>query len=167
MNIFFLDKDPKIAARKILWRRHIVKMPIESAQMLSTACNLSLGKQDLLYDISHKNHPCSKWVRLSSENYSWLIEHSLEICKIYTELYKKVHNSQAIIEICASLKNNIKFRHEKLIPMPQCVPRQYYKNTTVEAYIAYYLGEKVPKITSAWLNEDALKYWDMPLCFNR
>ena len=36
MNIFYVDKDPKIAA-KMMCDKHIIKMILESAQMLCTA----------------------------------------------------------------------------------------------------------------------------------
>ena len=42
MNIFILDEDPVIAAR-MLCDRHIPKMIVESAQMLSTAHRLLDG----------------------------------------------------------------------------------------------------------------------------
>lgn len=78
MNIFFLDKDPHIAAMYHC-DKHVVKMIVESAQMLSTAHRV-LGhdgfcKSHKLYRATHANHPCSKWVRESSANYYWL--HSL------------------------------------------------------------------------------------------
>lgn len=43
MNIFYIDEDPKEIA-KALVDRHIVKMPLESAQMLSTAHRLLDGQ---------------------------------------------------------------------------------------------------------------------------
>ena len=36
MNIFYLDKDP-IAAAVVQYNKHVVKMILESAQMLCTA----------------------------------------------------------------------------------------------------------------------------------
>ena len=36
MNIFYLDRDPKIAAQ-MMCDKHVVKMILESAQILSTA----------------------------------------------------------------------------------------------------------------------------------
>ena len=45
MNIFILDKDPKLAAQ-MLCDKHIPKMIIESAQMLSTAHRMLDGKPE-------------------------------------------------------------------------------------------------------------------------
>ena len=44
MNIFFLDKDPRECARQHC-DKHVVKMVIETAQLLSTAHRLLDGKQ--------------------------------------------------------------------------------------------------------------------------
>ena len=46
MNIFYLDKDPAKAA-KIQYNKHVVKMPLESAQMLCTAHHAVLGASEL------------------------------------------------------------------------------------------------------------------------
>lgn len=43
MNIFYLDHDPHVAARWMV-DKHIVKMPLESCQMLSTAHRLLDGR---------------------------------------------------------------------------------------------------------------------------
>ena len=44
MNIFYVDKDPIVAA-KMLIDKHVVKMIVESAQMLSTAHRMIDGTQ--------------------------------------------------------------------------------------------------------------------------
>ena len=56
MNIFVLHPMPDIAAR-MQCDRHVVKMTLETAQMLSTAIN-ELGGQ-APYKSAHINHPCS------------------------------------------------------------------------------------------------------------
>ena len=69
MNIFALDNDVKVAAQ---WHvdKHVVKMPLETAQMLCTARH-ELGEkpESIPYKVAHKNHPCTIWCRNSSENY--------------------------------------------------------------------------------------------------
>ena len=72
MNIFYLDEKPLTAAR-MHCDKHVVKMIIESAQMLSTA-HRTLDGNDYadrmnLYKATHKNHPANIWVRESAENY--------------------------------------------------------------------------------------------------
>ena len=57
MNIFYLDKDPQQAA-KYHCDKHVVKMILESAQMLCTVVNEISGGQVTPYKSTHKNHPC-------------------------------------------------------------------------------------------------------------
>lgn len=79
MNIFALDDSPGNAAR-CQHDRHVVKMILESAQMLSAASHASPDQfptRDLesLYKPTHLNHPCNLWVRESANNYVWLALH--------------------------------------------------------------------------------------------
>lgn len=60
MNIFYLDKDPKLCAQYHC-DKHVVKMILESAQLLCTAVNEAAGKEVAPYKSTHVNHPCSIW----------------------------------------------------------------------------------------------------------
>ena len=91
MNIFHLDNDP-IKAAQMMCDKHIVKMIVEYAQLMSTAHRVLDGEEYLdktannrnirrwyhpeydgfLYKASHVNHPSNIWVRESDENYFWL-----------------------------------------------------------------------------------------------
>ena len=62
MNIFFLDKDPQFAAQS-LCDKHVPKMLLESAQMLSTALHShTMGISTGIYKEAYPNHPMTKWV---------------------------------------------------------------------------------------------------------
>ena len=75
MNIFFVHKDPVIAAQS-LCDKHVVKMVLETAQILCTAIhNSSNGDIKPPYRPTHKNHPCVKWAGLSGANFDWLYRH--------------------------------------------------------------------------------------------
>lgn len=65
MNIFFLDYDPKENV-KFYVNKHLIKMPLEYAQMLSTANRFCGLDED--YRITHLNHPCTIWTRVCIEN---------------------------------------------------------------------------------------------------
>ena len=59
MNIFYLHRDPVIAA-KVQYNKHVVKMILESAQMLCTAHHCYGDKdqiQNVPYKKAHYNHP--------------------------------------------------------------------------------------------------------------
>lgn len=95
MNIFLLDEDP-IKAAICQCDQHIVKMPLESAQILSTVA----WKKGFAapYKPTHINHPCTIWASKSSANYDWLILHAKALCEEYTRRYRKIHKTQAVIE---------------------------------------------------------------------
>ena len=70
MNIFVLDMSPEISARHMV-DKHVVKMPTESMQMLST--NLDYFNIQSPYKPVMLNHPCTIWARQSYENHEWLL----------------------------------------------------------------------------------------------
>lgn len=114
MNIFCLDIDPKICA-EYHCDRHVMKMIVEYAQLLSTAHRILDGKEvtallgskkkifrilpnaDMeanLYKATHRNHPSAVWVRESSANYLWLYELFTNLCDVYSYRYNlKVHKT--------------------------------------------------------------------------
>ena len=60
MNIFFLDKCPKKSA-EMQCNKHIVKMPLESTQMLCSVWYKYNYGGRVPYKQTHKNHPCTLW----------------------------------------------------------------------------------------------------------
>ena len=97
MNIFALSLSPKECAR---WHcdKHVVKMILESAQMVCTTHHLMPNKQvdyEIPYKITHKNHPCNKWIRDSLGNYKWLLSLIEELNKEYKYRYNKVDNHKS------------------------------------------------------------------------
>jgi hypothetical protein len=89
MNIFVLDRDPVIAAQ-MQCDKHVVKMSLESAQMLCTVHRKFGGTTPELYKATHSNHPCTLWAGLSVSNYNWLYQHFIALCDEYTFRYGKV-----------------------------------------------------------------------------
>ena len=79
MNIFYLSEDPNQAA-KYMYNKHVVKMILESAQLLCTAHIISDGESaDVPYKATHKNHPSAIWARESVSNYIWLYDHMIAL----------------------------------------------------------------------------------------
>lgn len=89
MNIFVTSDDPYECARNLDDKR-VIKMILESAQMLSTAMH-ELGIPGAPYKKTHVNHPCSVWARQSRRNYFWLLEHMQGLCMEYKHRYNKTH----------------------------------------------------------------------------
>tara|TARA_B100002019_G_scaffold107540_1_gene92367 strand:- start:7098 stop:7628 length:531 start_codon:yes stop_codon:yes gene_type:complete len=108
MNIFVTDPDP-IASARSLPDKHIVKMPLETCQMLSIVASEKWGHGfgDLpkLDGTPYKtdkgafrNHPCTVWANSFVLNWRWLITHGLALCNEYTLRYGKVHSCQFTLE---------------------------------------------------------------------
>jgi hypothetical protein len=146
MNIFFLDWSPCKAA-EYHCDKHVVKMIIESAQLLYSA-HWILETPDLpenAYKLAHKNHPCAIWTRQSLANYMWLCSLGWRLCKEYQFRYgeHKVHKTEA--HILWLLHNPPKYTNMKFTKPPQAMPIEYKHKDTIEAYKTYYIEDKLKK----------------------
>ena len=99
MNIFVTDPSP-VASAQVLPDKHIVKMPLETCQMLSIVASSKWGRgfgtlpklDGTPYKTekgAFRNHPCTVWAQ---DNYTWLILHGLALCYEYTHRYGKKHS---------------------------------------------------------------------------
>jgi hypothetical protein len=164
MNIFYLHKDPKVCAEMHL-DKHVVKMIIEYAQLLSTAHRYIDGKETIeltangrrikrwslpdereqhLYKASHINHPSAKWARVCDLHYKWLYELFCALCDEYTYRYGKVHmTDQKLRGVLAQVPNGIgksKIFEEPYRAMPDDVK---IGNDSLLSYRNYYIKNKV------------------------
>ena len=94
MNIFITDESPTKSAFYLDDKR-VVKMILESTQMLCTAINEA--GHSTPYKTTHKNHPSNIWVRQSKQNWIWLWEHAYELMDRYQAVYDKQHKCRSII----------------------------------------------------------------------
>ena len=141
MNIFYLDKCPEKAA-KYQYNKHVVKMILESAQMLCTAHHCIMGEDaDVPYKITHKHHPCTVWTMQSGHNYAWLYNHMIALGAEYTKRYSKTHLSYTKCENKVNILPG-GMLETGLTEMPQCMPDEYKDECSVQAYWNYYIGEK-------------------------
>ena len=140
MNIFYLHKDPVIAA-KVQYNKHVVKMILESAQMLCTAHHHYNEDTDVPYKKAHYNHPSTIWTRESDEHYMWLFDHMVALGKEYTKRYGKTHLS---ITICflPLYRIPVGIPSNGFTQPPQCMPDEFKDKCSVKAYWNYYIGEK-------------------------
>ncbi len=148
MNIFILDTSPSNAV-KMLCDKHIVKMPLETAQLLCgvfwvflKSSSLTQANISIPYKMTHHNHPCSVWVRESQGNFNWLIEYGIVLCKEYSYRYNKIHKSEEVIHWCDANKSMLKFTLYEQTRFVQTMPEQYRSGDPVEAYRQYYINEK-------------------------
>ena len=143
MNIFYLDKCPRKAAQ-YQYNKHVVKMILESAQMLCTAHHCYGDKdqvENVPYKQAHLNHPSTVWTRRSKSTYMWLYNHMMALGNEYTKRYGKTHLS---ITKCKDFLA-IPPRHiqgDDWCQPPQAMPDEYKDKCSIQAYWNYYIGEK-------------------------
>ena len=158
MNIFYLDKDPVIASQ-MMCDKHVVKMILESAQMLSTAPRVLDGNEyadkEGLYKMAHKNHPSTIWVRSSVHNYMWLYIHMVSLMNEYTHRYGKHHATERLLTPLSKCPTSIPT--VDFTDPPQCMPEECKGKDTVLAYQKYYIVEKSDFAT--WKRREIPTWW--------
>lgn len=165
MNIFYIHEDPVTCAQQHV-DKHVVKMILEYAQLLSTAHRVLDGTEYIgksvsgrkakryllpdereyhLYLASHFNHPSGKWVRHSASNYRWLFKLWIELMREYNYRYGKIHSAARLLPYLKELPKNIP--ENDFSPPWRAMPDDYKvdrseSNYTIKSYRAYYLGAK-------------------------
>lgn len=92
MNIFVSDANPRIAARNLDSKR-VIKMVLESAQILSTVLRQNGCTEESLYRISHSHHPIVLWTGRTRGNFLWLARHYKYLLLEYSRRYSKSHKT--------------------------------------------------------------------------
>lgn len=186
MNLFILDLDPVSAAQQQC-DKHVPKMIVESAQMLSTAhrmldgqetrrpsksgktmvryYDLYLGADDLeaellYYKAVHHKHPCTQWTMRSDSNYRWHHDHFCALCDEYTYRYGKVHKTDRLLRgPLWALPRNIKTG--PLTPFELAMksnPECIALGDPVEAYQAFY-QTKQHRFKMVWTKRDVPEWF--------
>jgi len=161
MNIFYLDESPKVSAQ-LMTDKHIVKMILESAQMLSTAHRVLDGYpitsysetgrrtqsyehprlNDVLYKSAYVNHPSTKWVRESIENYNWLYQHFYELNVQYQQRFNRTHKTfERLNKVLIVPPYHIPQIEQTEIP--RAMPDKYKDICPIVSYRNYYANEKI------------------------
>ena len=160
MNIFYLDPSPKVCAQMHL-DKHVVKMIIEYAQLMSTAHRILDGElyidktangrsikrwrhpewDSTLMKASHINHPSAIWARSNKENYMWLFAMWHHLLDEYTFRYGKQH-------ACSRLIHELGFAPNKIPngnfyePTPAMPDDCKIPNNSIASYHKYYIERK-------------------------
>lgn len=136
MNIFYLDRDPKTAAKAHV-DKHVVKMCVEYAQLLSTAQHLQGNPSKDIYKLTHAKHPSALWVRKSLDNYQWLYDLYVYTGEEYTYRYGKVHASLELKELLA--KKPPSSKSKGFTKMALAMPDEFkIHKDPVDCYREYY-----------------------------
>src|SRR6056300_245631 len=162
MNIFYLSEDPVQCAK---WHcdKHVTKMIIEYAQLLSTAHRVLDGEHvkvisnsgkrmvsnwklddssdNVFYKVAHVSHPSNIWVRQSVHHYIYLWRLWHNLCLEYTERYNKTHMTwKKLRSYISLLPQNIQDNGFK--EPPQCMPDECKEISAVKAYRKFYKAHK-------------------------
>ena len=138
MNIFYLDKNIEYCAQAH-FDCHVVKMILESAQILCTVC--LQHHVDAPYRATHQKHPCTLWAGESLDNWLWLKQLGLVLDQEYQFRFghTKSHRSASVID---SLKLP-PLPHLGVTERPQAMPVQYrIPGDPIGAYRQYYHEKK-------------------------
>ena len=164
MNIFYLDSNTNLCAKYHV-DKHVIKMILETCQLLSTAHRLLDGtestvtsatgrkvkkwllsdwRESTLYSATHNNHPSAVWCRKSKANYLWLARLNVELCVEYTYRYGKVHkceSSQLVESLLSNVPNNIS-NDSFTEPTPAMPDDCKVKGNSIKSYRNYYFMNK-------------------------
>lgn len=154
MNIFVLELNPYLAA-KYHCDKHVVKMIVETAQILSSVhYAYSSPHTSEIYKKTHYNHPCCIWARKTRQNYLWTLNLLKGLFLEYTKRYKKIHKTERLLKYL----EDCPIKNGKLTSFAQAMPEQYRSSNVVEAYRNYYKGEKSK--FAKWNYSEAPEWWN-------
>lgn len=167
MNIFYLHDDASIAAQ-MMCDKHIPKMIVEAAQMLSTAHRMLDGTEtrkpsksgkrmvkyysypdsyleNVIYKAVHFNHPSTVWTRESDKNYMWHYNHFIALGEEFEMRFGKLHKTILLLkDILSKIPKNIP-KTNTITPIrlamkayPECI----VENDGVQSYRNFYLADK-------------------------
>ena len=181
MNIFYLDHDPVVAAQ-MSCDKHVVKMIVESAQMLSTAHRMIDGNEysdktksgrkikrwkhpnpnleNTLYKACHTGHPSTLWVMESAYNYHWLYRHMMALNTEFKMRYGHIldHKTVQLLEGPLMYPPR-KISLNKIATEPPPAMPDYCKipGDVIESYRKYYCLEKTSFAT--WKSPASTPLW--------
>ena len=180
MNIFYLSHNPEECAKQHV-DKHVVKMILEYAQLLSTAHRVLDGNlvvvftdnnrkkkvykhpdnelDEVLYKSTHINHPSAKWVMASKSHYDWLYNLFYELCHEYQYRYGKQHLTDVKLSII--LVNPPKNIPNKSFEEPYLAMPDQYKvpGNAIRSYQNYYNGDK--QLLAKWKLRDTPVWYDI------
>ena len=172
MNIFVTDPSPTVSAQ-VLPDKHVVKMPLESCQMLAIVCSEKWGHG---YGEIHKKdgepyktdkgafrgHPCTIWAAKSIANTAWLIQHGFGLLQEYTHRYGKIHSCQTAMNAAERVFEEKTGRtllcHKEATPFAFAGPDVFKYDTSIDTLTAYkrYISSK-PWAASNYLRDPSKK----------
>jgi hypothetical protein len=148
MNIFVTDESPWKSA-EVLPDKHIVKMPLETCQMLSIVASDKWGhgygtlpkKDGNPYATdkgAFRNHPCTIWANETRSNARWLLTHGIALCEEYFNRYGKCHTCFKTLLAADEIIPYVSWGDHT--PFVRAMPEEYKWDdsiSTIDAYKMY------------------------------
>jgi hypothetical protein len=171
MNIFILSWNIQECAK---WHfdKHVIKMILELAQLLSTAHWIASESNERrvlkmekwnakgkLYKKTHKNHPCAVWTRYHINNYRFVAKLAKALCYEYYVRYgeakNKRHKTETIIDylilhepkVWPECNDTLIGCHNVTNPA-QAMPIEYKDINVLTAYKKYYQSPEKQHLSS-------------------
>jgi hypothetical protein len=160
LNIFVLDENPAIAAR-MLCDRHVSKMILETAQILSAVA--ARYNHPNIYKVTHANHPCTLWAGDRRANWEWLVRHGMAMGGEKLRRTGKGHKSLAVIYWYQNNDYGPPEDGLSMSPFALAMPDTYKDTDAIKAYRNYYLGDKQffrDGKRPTWKNAETPSWWE-------
>jgi hypothetical protein len=181
MNLFILDKDP-VKAAQLQCDKHVVKMIVESGQMLSTAHRMLDGvetrrpsksgktkskywvhpneqMESELYRAVHMYHPCTVWTMESNNNYNWHYVHFIALCDEYKYRYSKEHATDTKLRnLLKTPPKNIHIGYLTQQPLAMKSNPECMFEDVVKSYRAFY-QTKQDRFKMIWTGRDTPEWF--------
>ena len=149
MNRFLIEDTPQKIASS-LCDQHVVKMPLEEAQMLCTALwhhAPSYAEEKNLYKPVHQKHPCTLWAMECRMNYMWATNLYIAMLQEYTKRYNKTHGASKHYDAIVLGAEYIPDTTTSITPHPQCFSGHDELKTDedfpIQAYRSFYIVDKM------------------------
>ena len=168
MNIFVTHPHPVQSAVN-LPDKHVVKMPLETVQMLSVIYSPWYYDTGVLHRANgepyktergaFRNHPCTIWAAANKYNLAWLIKHGQALSDEYTYRYDKRHACHMpLIEaefIYESMypHDTIDDAYTKVTDFTRAMPEHIKFDTSISSITAY----KIYLNTKGWVSSNYLR----------
>lgn len=164
MNIFYVDTDPVKAAQQ-LCNKHVIKMPVETANLLlwpfkDAGLKLPIKQDGTEVKLSHQNHPCSLFTKANRNNYDWVFTHFVSLIEEYNKRYKRQHECAKIIKYIERNISLVNFGKSQ-VPRSLCFgkySREFFQDMSyVCAYRKYYWLDK--NVFAKWPSKSTIPEW--------
>lgn len=143
MNIFATDSDTSICATYHT-DKHIVKMPLEMAQMVSFVYHHKelwdkpIPQLLMSYSPTHDKHPCSLWMQENLSNFYWSCELGIKLVEEYRFRYNSQKHERCLLIFQWALDNLPEVEIDLMTPFAKAMPEEFKVDCSIESYRNYY-----------------------------